>query len=169
MLISSAWYARQDQPLRMGIWFSFNGVALILGGILAYGLGHIQVGIASWKWMFLVTGALSVLWAVLLWFMLPDHQGTAWFLTDAEKRAAVEMVRHNHTGIHNNNFRSGQLWEALTDVKTWAFFLMATIWNVPNSIATVSTTLNADIHVLGTKHLKCTRCDDERLGLTPEP
>jgi len=101
--------------------------------------------------------------------MLPDHQGTAWFLTDAEKRAAVEMVRHNHTGIHNNNFRSGQLWEALTDVKTWAFFLMATIWNVPNSIATVSTTLNADIHVLGTKHLKCTRCDDERLGLTPEP
>ncbi|OAQ77997.1 MFS transporter, ACS family, allantoate permease [Purpureocillium lilacinum] len=152
MLISSAWYARQDQPLRMGIWFSFNGVALILGGILAYGLGHIQVGIASWKWMFLVTGALSVLWAVLLWFMLPDHQGTAWFLTDAEKRAAVEMVRHNHTGIHNNNFRSGQLWEALTDVKTWAFFLMATIWNVPNSIATFGNLVikNFDYGVLET-------------------
>lgn len=138
MLISSAWYARQDQPLRMGIWFSFNGVALILGGILAYGLGHIHVGIASWKWMFLVTGALSVIWSVVLWFLLPDHQGKAWFLNDAEKRAAVEMVRSNHTGIHNNKFCRKQLVEALTDVKTWTFFLMALVWNVPNSVATVS-------------------------------
>ncbi|KAJ6447308.1 MFS transporter, ACS family, allantoate permease [Purpureocillium lavendulum] len=152
MLISSAWYARKDQPLRMGIWFSFNGVALILGGILAYGLGHIHVGIASWKWMFLVTGALSVVWAVLLWFLLPDHQGTAWFLDEAEKHAAVEMVRLNHTGIHNNKFRSDQLVEALTDVKTWIFFLMATIWNVPNSIATFGNLVikNFDYGVLET-------------------
>ena len=65
----------------MGIWFSFNGVAQILGGLLAYGLGHIHVGgIASWKWMFLVTGALSILWSAALWFLLPDHQGVAWFL-----------------------------------------------------------------------------------------
>ena len=138
MLISSAWYSRQDQPLRMGIWFSFNGVALILGGLLAYGLGHINVGIASWKWMFIVTGALSVIWAVVIWFLLPDNQGKAWFLNDSEKRAALEMVRLNHTGIHNDRFQRQQLVEALLDPKTWMFALMALVWNVPNSIATVS-------------------------------
>ncbi|KIW12276.1 hypothetical protein PV08_09553 [Exophiala spinifera] len=136
ILISGAWYARQDQPLRMGFWFSFNGIAQILGGLLSYGLGHIHVGIASWKWMFLVTGAISVLWAIVLWFMLPDNQGTAWFLNDEEKYASIEMVRQNHTGIHNTKFRREQLVEALCDLKTWAFFWMALIWNIPNAMVT---------------------------------
>ncbi|KAL2434582.1 putative transporter [Exophiala dermatitidis] len=152
ILISSAWYARRDQPLRMGFWFSFNGVAQIVGGLLSYGLGHIHVGIASWKWMFLVTGALSVLWAIVLWFMLPDNQGTAWFLNQEEKHASVEMVRQNHTGIHNNKFQREQLVEALRDIKTWAFFWMALIWNVPNSIATFGSLVikNFDYGVLET-------------------
>lgn len=122
----------------MGIWFSFNGIAQIVGGLLSYGLGHIHVGIASWKWMFLTTGAISVLWAIIMWFLLPNNQGTAWFLNEEEKRAAVEMVRQNQTGIHNSEFHREQLVEALCDIKTWMFFLMALIWNVPNSIATVS-------------------------------
>lgn len=121
----------------MGIWFSFNGLAVAVGGILSYGLGHIHVGIASWKWMFLVTGALSILWSIVLWFYLPNHQGTAWFLNDAEKQAALEMVRGNHTGIHNNKFRRDHFKEAIMDVKTWAFFLAALVWNIPNSITTV--------------------------------
>ncbi|KAL6241218.1 hypothetical protein RBB50_011897 [Rhinocladiella similis] len=152
ILISSAWYARQDQPLRMGFWFSFNGIAQIVGGLLSYGLGHIHVGIASWKWMFLVTGAISVLWAIVLWFMLPDNQGTAWFLNDEEKYASIEMVRQNHTGIHNTKFRRDQLVEALCDFKTWAFFWMALIWNVPNSIATFGSLVikNFDYGVLET-------------------
>jgi MFS family permease len=137
ILISSAWYARRDQPLRMGIWFSFNGIAQILGGLLSYGLGHIHSSIASWKWMFIVTGALSIIWSGILWFFLPEHQGKARFLDEQEKRASLEMVRSNHTGIHNNKFKSKQLVEALTDVKTWTFAFMAFVWNIPNSIATV--------------------------------
>jgi MFS transporter, ACS family, allantoate permease len=146
ILLSSAWYSRQQQPLRMGIWFSFNGIAQILGGILAYGLGHINVGIASWKWMFLVTAAISIIWSIVLWFALPDNQGKAWFLSDDEKRAAIEMVRQNQTGIYNNKFRREQFMEAMGDPKTWLFAFLALVWNVPNSIATVwpSTDLKID-------------------------
>ncbi|CAK7223150.1 hypothetical protein SBRCBS47491_005107 [Sporothrix bragantina] len=152
MLISTAWYARRDQPLRMGIWFAFNGIAQILGGILAYGLGHIHSSIASWKWMYLVTGALSILWAIVLWFVLPDHQGTAWFLNAAEKRAAIEMVRSNHTGVHNNQFQRSQLVEAVCDPKVWLLAVMALVWNVPNSIATFGSLVieNFSFTVLGT-------------------
>lgn len=122
----------------MAIWFLFNGVALIIGGLMSYGLGQVKSGIASWKWMFILPGALSVIWAVCLWFGLPDNQGTAWFLTDREKRAAIEMVRTNHTGIHNNRFHKEQIVEAMLDIKTWTFFLLALFWTVPNSLVTVS-------------------------------
>lgn len=139
MLISTAWYDRRDQPLRMGFWFSFNGIALIVGGLLAYGLGHIHVNnIEPWKWMFIVTAAISILWSIILFVLLPDSQLTAWFLkSDEEKHAAIEMVRHNNTGIHSKTFKREQLVEAFLDPKVWMLFAMALIWNIPNSIATV--------------------------------
>ncbi|KAL4898200.1 MFS general substrate transporter [Aspergillus ambiguus] len=137
MLISTGWYARQDQPLRMGIWFSFNGIAQIVGGLLSYGLGHVHVNnIEPWKWMFIVTAALSIAWSIIIYFLLPDSQLTAWFLNDAEKYAAIEMVRDNNTGIHSKKFKKEQLIEAAADPMTWMLFLMALIWNIPNSIAT---------------------------------
>jgi ACS family allantoate permease-like MFS transporter len=139
-LISSAWYARDDQAFRVGIWFSANGIANIVGGISAYGLGHIHVGgLSSWKSMFLVTGIVTVLWSIIVFFFLPSSQGTAKFLTEEEQVAAVEMVRGNNTGIHNKKFKLKQLKEALLDPKSYFFFWFAFFGNLANSIATVST------------------------------
>lgn len=138
LLICSAWYTRQDQPLRMGIWFCFNGVSLIVGGILSYGIGQIDAGgLASWKWLFIIIGLISVVWSIVLFFFLPDSQLTASFFDEDEKRAAIEMVRSNNTGIHNKAFNKYHLMEALLDVKTWVFFWLALLFNIPNSIATV--------------------------------
>jgi ACS family allantoate permease-like MFS transporter len=138
ILISTGWYPRDAQPFRMGFWFSFNGIAQILGGLLSYGLGHIKSGIASWKWMFLVTGAITTLWSIFLFFALPNSQMEAWFLKGDEKRVAVEMVRNNNTGIHNKTFKKDQFKEALTDPKTWMFFLISFFINIPNAISPVS-------------------------------
>lgn len=137
ILISSAWYSRKDQPLRFGIWFSANGLAQIVGGLLSYGLGHIHVeAIHSWKWMFLITAALTVFWSLYLILSLPTSQATAKWLTDDEKVAAVEMVRDNNTGIHNKTFNSAQLKEALFDPKSYIFFWFAFFGNLPNSVST---------------------------------
>jgi len=119
----------------MGFWFSFNGVAQILGGLLAYGLGHIKSSIASWKWMYLVIGAITAIWSVVLFFALPNNQLDAWFLKGDEKRIAIEMIRDNNTGIHNKTFKKEQFIESLTDVKTWWMFLLAFLINIPNSVA----------------------------------
>jgi MFS family permease len=134
ILISAAWWPREVQPFRMGFWFSFNGVAQILGGLLAYGLGHIQSSIESWKWMYLVIGAITAVWSVILFFALPNNQLDAWFLKGNEKRIAIEMIRDNNTGIHNKTFKKEQFIEAITDVKIWWMFLLAFLINIPNSV-----------------------------------
>lgn len=36
VLITSQWYRRSEQPLRIGLWYSFNGWAQIFGGAFAY-------------------------------------------------------------------------------------------------------------------------------------
>lgn len=41
-VITSQWYRRAEQPLRIAAWYSTNGMATILAAALSYGLAHIQ-------------------------------------------------------------------------------------------------------------------------------
>ena len=47
-VIVAMWYKRSEQPLRQAAWFIGNSFAGITGGLIAYGLGHIQ-SMAPWK------------------------------------------------------------------------------------------------------------------------
>lgn len=72
-VIVSMWYKRSEQPLRQAAWFLGNTFAGIIGGMLAYGIGHVKV-IAAWK----VCGILSsILGLQILNFMtgcIPDFR-----------------------------------------------------------------------------------------------
>lgn len=47
-VIVAMWYKRSEQPLRMGAWFMGNVIAGFVGGIVAYGVGHVK-SIEPWK------------------------------------------------------------------------------------------------------------------------
>jgi ACS family allantoate permease-like MFS transporter len=38
MMVTSTWYKRREHSLRVGLWYSFQGLAISLGGLLAYGV-----------------------------------------------------------------------------------------------------------------------------------
>lgn len=49
-IITSQWYRRAEQPLRVAAWYGTNGLATILGSALSFGLGHIPSDtIHSWQ------------------------------------------------------------------------------------------------------------------------
>ena len=54
MLITSMWYTRREQPVRIGLWYTANGFGIALGGLLGYGIGHIRGALPSWKYEFIV-------------------------------------------------------------------------------------------------------------------
>jgi MFS family permease len=55
VLLTSMLWTREEQPLRSSFWLSVNGVASILGSLLAYGSGHAtNLAIANWKLIYLV-------------------------------------------------------------------------------------------------------------------
>ena len=53
MLITSMWYTRREQPVRMGLWYTANGLGIALGGLLGYGIGNIKGALPSWKYEFI--------------------------------------------------------------------------------------------------------------------
>ncbi|KAI4743969.1 MFS general substrate transporter [Aureobasidium sp. EXF-12298] len=132
MIITSMWYSRRQQPIRMGLWYTANGFGIALGGLLGYGIGHIKAGLPSWKFEFLIIGALCCVWGVVMMIFLPDSPVTAKGLSEREKRIAVERLRDNQTGIENKHLKWYQVREAFTDYKTYLFFLLGVVGNIPN-------------------------------------
>ncbi|KAI9687267.1 MAG: hypothetical protein M1822_002310 [Bathelium mastoideum] len=132
MLITSMWYTRRQQPVRMGLWYMANGGGIALGGLLGYGIGHIRGALASWRYEFLIVGACCTCWGVVMLVMLPDSPVTAKGLSWAERRVAVERLRTNQTGVENKHFKGYQLKEAVCDPKTYLFFVLGVVGNVPN-------------------------------------
>lgn len=51
-VIISMFYKRSEQPLRHAAWFLGNTCAGLFGGLLNYGIGHVQ-SIAPWKVCFM--------------------------------------------------------------------------------------------------------------------
>ena len=41
-IITGQWYRRVEQPLRISVWYSMNGLATMAASAVSYGLGHID-------------------------------------------------------------------------------------------------------------------------------
>ncbi|KPM46441.1 hypothetical protein AK830_g32 [Neonectria ditissima] len=130
-VLTGMWYKRSEQPLRHGAWFMGNTCAGIFGGVVAYGIGHVE-SIAPWKAVFLIFGAITVAWSLALFFLLPDTPAKAWFLSEQDSQKAVSRVQGNMTGIKSDKFKWYQCAEAFLDVKSWALFLVQLCSQIAN-------------------------------------
>ncbi|KAF9529884.1 MFS general substrate transporter [Crepidotus variabilis] len=135
MIVTSMFYTRSEQTLRVGYWFLMNGTAQIISGFISFGALHIKTkGFEPWQWLMIITGILTFITATSFWFLFPDSPTNAWFLTPAERRIAIRRIKENQTGVENKSFKKEQMIEALCDPKTWLFALMSAMNNVPNSL-----------------------------------
>ena len=102
VLFTSQWYTKKEQGFRTGIWFSFNGFANVLGGLVAYGVARGMFGrsvaLAGWKIIFLVWGLFTMVTGIIFLLVMPDSPLKARFLRDSERRLVIERTRHNQQG-----------------------------------------------------------------------
>ena len=80
LLITASWYTVAEQPVRIGWWSTFLGLANAFGGLLGYGIGHIQGALASWRYQFIIIGAASSIWGAAVFFFLADNATVAYVL-----------------------------------------------------------------------------------------
>ncbi|KAI0791142.1 MFS general substrate transporter [Abortiporus biennis] len=135
LIVTSMFYTRKEQTLRVGYWFLMNGTAQIISGFISFGSLHIKTkGFEPWQWLMIITGILTLITAVCYWLFFPDSPATAWFLTPDERAKAIARIKENQTGIENKHFKMEQFYEALLDPKTWLFAFFSAMDNVPNSL-----------------------------------
>jgi len=115
----SLWYKREQQALRVAIFFSAATVAGAFGGILAYGIERMEGigGLHGWQWIFLLEGLTTVIIAFSSYFTLHDYPETATFLTEAERAFVIEDIRRD--SYLASNYERRFVIQALKDYKTY--------------------------------------------------
>lgn len=147
LLVMSMWYEKSEQPLRLVIYYSMNGWAGIVGGLLGYAIGHIKSGLQQWMYVFLIFGSISFLWGIVFTVFMPDLPSTARWLKGHEVAVAVERVAANRQGVKNHHFKKDQVLQTLKDPKTWILFVMAIAAQIPNAAqSSVCCDLTPDQH-----------------------
>jgi MFS family permease len=90
------WYCRHEAQFRQALFFSAASVAGAFSGLLAYGIAHMDGvgGLAGWRWIFILEGILTVIVAILAYFILFDFPETATFLTEEERAFVVYRLKY---------------------------------------------------------------------------
>lgn len=93
----TTWYPRSKMSLRIAVFFSAATIAGAFGGLLAYGLQHLNKKrhLAGWQWIFIVEGALTVAVAIGAYFFIPNIPSQAHWLTPEEQKIMKYKIEHD--------------------------------------------------------------------------
>ncbi|PVH81828.1 MFS general substrate transporter [Cadophora sp. DSE1049] len=117
-ILIGMFYKREEQPFRQCAFFIGDGIAGVTGGLIADGIAHIDGKLAVWRCLFLIYGAATVFFGAILYFTLPSHPATAYFLTEDEQKLAAQRVRGNGSR-KTGKYKKSQIVEAFKDPQAW--------------------------------------------------
>ncbi|KAF3042877.1 hypothetical protein E8E12_002707 [Didymella heteroderae] len=121
----SFWYRADERSIRLAFIYSTATLADAFGGLVAYGISHLNqaAGLAGWRWLFILEGAPSVLFGVFIFFYLPDFPETARFLTTEEKELAILRMEHNGSKGSAAHMTWADAKEVLTDWRLYVHYI----------------------------------------------
>ncbi|OKL59695.1 hypothetical protein UA08_05287 [Talaromyces atroroseus] len=131
--IFSTIYDRRGTSKRVALLYLANVTSGAFGGLIAWGIELMGTrrGLASWRWLFIIEGAISIFICSCCWLSFPSTPETAWFLNEEEK--ALMRARKERDVIYKgrDKFESKWIKEALKD----PFIYLAAICFFSSSIA----------------------------------
>ncbi|KAJ1975140.1 hypothetical protein H4R34_004448 [Dimargaris verticillata] len=97
------WYNREQLCTRLAICYSGAAWANAFGGIIAYGISHLDGigGLAAWQWLFLLEGLPTVVLGILLVAWYPDSPAHATWLTDIEQSHVYHQLKLDNDHVPN--------------------------------------------------------------------
>ncbi|KAG9187509.1 hypothetical protein G6011_05380 [Alternaria panax] len=103
ILIISSWYKKDEQSKRFGVYMSAAILSGAFGGLLAGAItGGMEgtSGLRGWRWLFIVEGAATIIWAMVAYFILLDFPANTQRLTDRERVIAIARLREGGIRTH---------------------------------------------------------------------
>lgn len=99
-------YRRGELARRLALFYAAQSIASAFSGLLAFGVFHIKTGsLADWRYLFIIEGCATVLFAAFAFWYLPRSASEARFLTPEEKELAYWRMQKDSSSIVNEEFK----------------------------------------------------------------
>ncbi|RIB28136.1 major facilitator superfamily domain-containing protein [Gigaspora rosea] len=120
------WYKRSERSYRISY---FNAGIIISGafnGLIAFSISSLngKFGFNGWQWIFLIEGAITVIIAFFCYFLISDYPEITIWLTDDERKLAVDRLRIDTGHAYATPFDKHQITSAFKDFKVYVFTLI---------------------------------------------
>lgn len=146
-------YRRGELARRLAIFYAASNIASAFGGLLSFGVFHIHSGsLANWRYLFVIEGACSMLFAVFAFWVLPFNAQSAKFLTEEEKQLAFYRIQVDSSSIVNEPFNLRSALGIFKQPTSWFILLIEMCLGVP--LQSVSLFLPVIINQLGYSTVK---------------
>ncbi|KAG2363661.1 MFS general substrate transporter [Suillus spraguei] len=154
-LYFSFFYTRTEMGLRMAYWFGFAAVAGAFGGLIAFGVQHVEYGPSlagvggewDWKVLFLIEGIPALLLGVLAFFALPDRPESTRYLNTREREIEMERMNRGTSADIGAVIKKEHIMIALLD---WRIYTGGMIYfGVNCALASISAFLPTIIETFG--------------------
>ncbi|KAI1504552.1 retrograde regulation protein 2 [Biscogniauxia marginata] len=116
------WYKREELAVRVAFLFIASALSGAFGGLLAWAMLSMDgvANMSGWRWLYIIEGLITIVWAACCIFLVPRDYETAYFL-DAEEKAlmrkrAEEMEAYSGGSGH---YSKKDIKDAAKDVKSW--------------------------------------------------
>ncbi|KAL8753018.1 MAG: hypothetical protein Q9184_005547 [Pyrenodesmia sp. 2 TL-2023] len=89
------WYKRSEAQRRYSFFFGSTSLAGAFGGLLASAIGKMENvrGYLGWRWIFILEGLLTVVVAIVFFFIIPDFPENAKWLSEDERTYVQNRLR----------------------------------------------------------------------------
>ncbi|KAK3305015.1 major facilitator superfamily domain-containing protein [Chaetomium strumarium] len=118
------WYTREELGIRIAYPLIASALSGAFGGLIAFGILYMDgvAGWSEWRWLYIIEGIITILYAAYCIFLVPKSFETAYFLNDEEK--ALMRQRAHRTQAYSDSGGPGHhskanIGEAAKDVKSW--------------------------------------------------
>ncbi|KAL5353983.1 hypothetical protein ACLOAV_000068 [Pseudogymnoascus australis] len=128
LMLLSSWYRKEEQSKRFAIYISASILSGAFGGLMAGAITGTMdgtYGIAGWRWLFIIEGAMTSAWAIIAAFFLLDFPASTRKLNERERELAVARIASQYiqSGTEDTPLlsHSQAFKEAVTNWRTWVF------------------------------------------------
>ncbi|CAK7273538.1 hypothetical protein SEPCBS119000_005709 [Sporothrix epigloea] len=128
-------YRRGELARRLAVFYAASSIAGAFGGLLAFGVFQINGGVFGaderFRYLFLVEGACSVLFALFAFWYLPRTAAQAHFLTPEQRKLAHHRIAVDSSAVVNEKFDLRSALKIFREPTNWIILAIEVCLGVP--------------------------------------
>ncbi|KAJ5355517.1 transporter [Penicillium cataractarum] len=128
----TTFYRRGELARRLAIFYAASNIANAFSGLIAFGVFQIKgSSLPNWRYLFIIEGSVTVIFAVFAFFYLPKSAAEASFLSEEEKALAFHRIQVDSSAVVNEKFRLREALGIFKHPTTYVFLCIEICLGVP--------------------------------------